>query len=68
VDNTTLGITIFPDQETDGWLRFDIPSTAGLKDMRFVFIPESVQVGVSYSSPDNIYADDKPAYVWDWGR
>ena len=65
VDYSTLGSTIFPDQELDGWLRFDIPDTAELKDMRFVFIPESAQVGVSYSSPSYPYADDKPTYVWD---
>ena len=64
VEYTALGDTIFPDQELDGWLRFDIPSTAELKEMRFVFIPESAQVGVSYSSPSYPYADDKPTYVW----
>lgn len=67
-DYTTLGTTIFPAQELDGWLRFDIPSTANLKDMRFIFIPESAQVGVSYSSPSYPYADDKPTFVWDCGR
>jgi len=65
VDYTTLGSTIFPNQELDGWLRFDIPSTAELRNMRFVFIPESAQVGTSYSSPNYPYADDKPTYVWD---
>jgi len=64
VDYTTLDATIFPGQELDGWLRFDIPSTAELKDMRFVFLPESAQVGTSYSSPSYPYADDKPTYVW----
>ena len=64
VDYTALGSTIFPNQELDGWLRFDIPSTAELKEMRFVFIPESAQVGASYSSPSYPYADDKPTYVW----
>jgi len=68
VDYTTLGSTIFPDQELDGWLRFDIPSTAELNQMRFVFLPESVQVGTSYSSPSYPYADDKPTYVWDCER
>lgn len=68
VDYTTLDTTIFPNQELDGWLRFDIPNTAGLKDMRFVFIPESVQVGTSYSSPGYPYAEDKPTYVWDCGK
>ena len=65
VDYTTLGSTIFPDQEMDGWLRFDIPFTAELNEMRFVFLPESAQVGTSYSSPSYPYADDKPTYVWD---
>ena len=64
VDYTTLGTVIFPGQELDGWLRFDVPTTAGLKDMRFVFIPESAQVGTSFSSPNYPYADDKPTYVW----
>lgn len=63
-DYTTLGSVIFPDQELDGWLRFDIPATAELRDMRFVFLPESAQVGTSFSSPNYPYADDKPTYVW----
>jgi len=63
-DYTTIGTTIFPDQVLDGWLRFDIPDTAELKDMRFVFIPESAEVGTSYSSPNYPYAPDKPTYVW----
>jgi hypothetical protein len=63
-DYTTLGATIFPNQELEGWLRFDIPAAAELKDLRFVFIPESAQVGASYNSPSYPYADDKPTYVW----
>lgn len=62
---STLGSTIFPDQALDGWLRFDIPDTAELKEMLFVFIPESAQIGTSYSSPNYPYANDKPTYVWD---
>jgi len=64
VDYTTLGPVIFPNQELDGWLRFDIPITAELSDLRFVFLPESAQVGTSYNSPKYPYADDKPTYVW----
>ncbi len=63
-DYTTLGPIIFPNQELDGWLRFDIPITAELSDLRFVFLPESAQVGASYNSPKYPYADDKPTYVW----
>lgn len=63
-DYTVLGPIIFPDQQLDGWLRFDVPTTAELKDLRFVFLPESSQVGTSYTSPNYPYADDKPTYVW----
>src|SRR5689334_23378919 len=63
-DYTLLGTMIFPKQEIDGWLRFDIPAAAELKDLRFVFLPESSQVGASYNSPNYPYSDDKPTYVW----
>ncbi len=56
--------TLDSDRELDGWLRFDIPAEAELKDLRFVFLPESSHVGVSFSSPNYPYADDKPTYVW----
>lgn len=65
-DYTALSPAIFPAQQLDGWLRFDIPATAELKDLLFVFIPESAQVGSSYGSPYYPYADDKPTYVWDY--
>ena len=61
---TALGPVIFPNQGLDGWVRFDIPTTAELKDLRFVFLPESSHVGTSFSSPNYPYADDKPTYVW----
>ena len=63
-DYTTLGPLIFPDQQLDGWLRFDIPASAGRDELLFVFIPESAQVGASYESPNYPYAQDKPTYVW----
>jgi hypothetical protein len=63
-DYTDLGSTVFPEQEFDGWLRFDIPDTANLNDLWFVFLPTSVQVGVSPSSPNYPYAENKPTYVW----
>jgi hypothetical protein len=63
-DYTTLGSTVFPEQEMEAWLRFDIPDTADLKDLWFVFLPGSAQVGVSPSSPNYPYPDDKPTYVW----
>jgi hypothetical protein len=65
-DYTTLTPVIFPEQNLDGWLRFDVPSTAELGDMLFVYLPESSQVGASYSSPNYPYANDKPTFVWDF--
>ena len=65
-DYTTLVPVIFPDKAMDGWLRFDIPATAELGELLFVYLPESSQVGASYSSPNYPYANDKPTYVWDF--
>jgi hypothetical protein len=64
-DYSDLGSPLFPGQELDAWLRFDIPATAGLKDLWFVFIPGSAQVAVSPSSPNYPYANNKPTYVWE---
>lgn len=61
---STLEPVLFPDQEADGWLRFDIPAAAELKDLRFVFLAESSHIGTSFSSPTYPYADDKPTFVW----
>lgn len=63
-DYTSLGSTLFPGQELNAWLRFDIPINADLIDLWFVFLPESAQVGVSPSSPNYPYPDNKPTYVW----
>ena len=67
-DFTALGSTVFPGQELDAWLRFDIPDTADLQDLWFIFLPESEQVGVSASSPNYPYAENKPTYVWKCAR
>ena len=67
-DYADLGSTLFPRQELDAWLRFDIPVTAELKDLLFVFLPTSAQVGVLPSSPGYPYAGNKPTYVWKCGR
>ena len=63
-DYTALNPVLFPNQEVDAWLRFDIPVNAELKDLRFVFLPESLGVGTSFSSPIYPYAEDHPAFVW----
>lgn len=63
-DYTALGPVLFPNQQVDAWLRFDVPANAGLKDLRFVFLPESSQVGVLSSSPNYPYAENHPTHVW----
>ena len=63
-DYTALGPILFQNQEVDAWLRFDIPVNAELKDLRFIFLPESSHVGVSFSSPNYPYAEDHPTFVW----
>jgi hypothetical protein len=63
-DYSTLPSILFPDQEADGWIRFDVPAAAGLKDMLCVFLPESAQIGTSFSSPNYPYSENKPTFVW----
>jgi hypothetical protein len=63
-DYTALGATIFPEQEINAWLRFDIPIAADLKDVWFLFLPESSQVGVSPSSPQYPWGGEHPTYAW----
>ena len=63
-DYTDLGAVLFPKQKLDAWLRFDIPAEADLRELWFVFLPTSAQVGVSPSSPEYPYAENKPTYVW----
>jgi hypothetical protein len=63
-DYMALESAIFPNQQVDAWLRFDVPVAAELKDLRFVFLPESSQVGVTFSSPTYPYAEGHPTFVW----
>jgi len=66
-DYTALDDVLFPSQQVDTWLRFDVPASAELEDLRFVFLPDSSQVGVSFSSPNYPYAEGKPTFVWNCG-
>ena len=61
---STLAPVLFPNDAVAGWIRFDIPAAAELKDLRFVFLPISAQVGASFSSPNYPYSKDKPTFVW----
>ena len=50
-------------QAVDAWLRFDIPAALELKDVWFVFLPESSQVSVGFTSSDYPWGDH-PIYLW----
>lgn len=67
-DYANLAKVIFPGQTVDGWLRFDLPATAQLNDLRVVFLPESSQVGVSPNSKDYPWGSEHPTFVWIVGK
>ena len=50
-------------QEVDAWLRFDVPAELELKDLWFVFMPESLQISVGFSSSDYPWANN-PIFLW----
>jgi hypothetical protein len=63
-DYDVLEPILLPNQEVEAWLRFDVPVAAELKELRFVFLPESSQVGALPSSPNYPYGEDHPTFVW----
>jgi hypothetical protein len=62
-DYASLNTGMVHGQEVDAWLRFDIPANAELRDLWFVFLPESSQVSLGFSSGDYFWADH-PIYLW----
>ena len=62
-DYITLNTVIDAGEEVDAWLRFDVPIEAELKDLTFVFLPESTQISFGFSSTDFSWADH-PIYLW----
>jgi hypothetical protein len=62
-DYVALTTGLVQGQAVDAWLRFDIPAALELKDLWFVFLPESSQVSVGFSS-SNYPAGDHPIYLW----
>ena len=62
-DYITLNTVINAGEEVDAWLRFDVPLEAELKDLTFVFLPESTQISFGFSSTDFSWADH-PIYLW----
>jgi hypothetical protein len=62
-DYMVLKPVVYQGQQVDAWLRFDIPASAELKDLQFVFLPESLQVSTSFAPTDYPWADH-PIYLW----
>jgi hypothetical protein len=62
-DYTALNTVIGQSEETNAWLRFDVPADAELKDLTFAFLPDSTQVSFGFSSSDYSWADH-PIYLW----
>ena len=63
LDYTALKAILYQGQKEDAWLRFDIPATAELKDLNFVFLPESLQVNFFFPTSGFIWADH-PQFFW----
>lgn len=47
-DYITLNTVIDAGEEVNAWLRFDVPVEAELKDLTFVFLPESTQISFGF--------------------
>jgi hypothetical protein len=62
-DYMTLTTGMVPGQDVDAWLRFDILAALELKDLWFVFLPESSQVSIGFSSSDYPWANH-PIFLW----
>jgi hypothetical protein len=62
-DYMALNTILYPAQDVNAWLRFDIPADVELKDLIFAFLPESTQVSIGFSSSDYSWADH-PIYLW----
>ncbi len=62
-DYTALKPIIYPGQQVDAWLRFELPAAAELKDLQFAFLPESVQISVAFS-PGEYPWGEHPIYLW----
>jgi hypothetical protein len=63
VDYMDLTTGMVQGQDVNAWLRFDIPAALELRDLWFVFLPESSQVSVGFSS-SNYSWGDQPIYLW----
>ncbi len=64
-DYTAQTTPLYPGQVIEAWLRFDIPATAELQALRFVFMPESVQLGVRPVSAGYPWGGEHPIFVWE---
>ena len=62
-DYNSLSSDLFPAQEVQAWLRFDIPGDTALQSLQFVYLPESLQVSGSITSSAYEWADH-PLFIW----
>jgi hypothetical protein len=62
-DYMSLTTALVEGQAVDAWLRFDIPAALELKELVFVFLPESSVVSVGFSSTD-YPVGDHPIFLW----
>jgi hypothetical protein len=63
-DYVALDPELYEGQKSNVWLRFDIPSEAALKDLRFVYLPDSLQVNLSVPQDGYSWADH-PQFFWE---
>ena len=62
-DYMGLPSVLYPGQEVDAWLRFDIPIGVASEDLQFAFLPESFQVSLAFSPSDYPWGDH-PIFLW----
>ena len=62
-DYTSLKTVLLPAQKVTAWLRFDIPASAGMKELWFAYLPDSLRV--SFEFPVSGYGwADHPEFFW----
>jgi hypothetical protein len=62
-DYVALDPVLYQGQIVQAWLRFDIPAEATLKDLQFVYLPDSLQVNFSVPLDGYNWADH-PQFFW----
>lgn len=66
-DYLNLKPTVYQGQIVEAWLRFEIPAEANLRDLQFVYLPESFQVSPALQESNYSWADH-PVFFWQCGQ